>query len=103
MAVDKIIHRSSGVNLYFRLMRLSDGFFWNNITATFETAPSWGDSAISISEESSIGKYPVDLPSTLPQDSYDLLIYIRAGASPANSDTFDSGYELNSGRSIFGF
>ena len=103
MAVDKIIHRSSGIVLYYRLMRLKDGFFWNNITSSFETAPSWGDSAITISEESSIGKYPIDLPSDLPNNSYDLLIYIRAGATPVNTDVFDSGYELNSGRSIFGF
>ena len=57
-----------------------------------EVDPSWDESAVAMPETpTGSGQYPIPLPTELPAGHvYDVIVYVQAGGSPANSDAIDT-------------
>ncbi len=104
--IDRTYYASAGhvdnVYYYFRIVRRQDGWIWNNNTLQFEIDTSWANSAISITEKDTTGAFPIIIPASFPSTTVDIVVYRRAGSSPANTDDVSDQYQTKIG-SIFGF
>ena len=75
-------------NWYTRIVRESDGFVWDENAQAMAAAPTWSNSVITLVWDSTIGGYPVNLP-TLSLDDYGILFY--NAASPVAGDVIQYG------------
>lgn len=90
-------------NIYYvRLVDKLTGLIWDNTNEEMATTPTRANSAVALPELGTTGQYPFNVPAKLPAGNYDMIVYKRAGASPANSDNIENQYDLRKG-SIFGF
>jgi len=97
------IYRPTGRTYYCRFVRQSDNYIWDDNAEALAVAPSWVNSAVDMDEISGTGQYPIVVPTNLTKGIiYDAVLYLQAGASPANTDTVDSGYVFKYGGK-FGF
>jgi len=104
--VDRIYYDASGYTgnvYYFRVIRRSDGAIWDYTSEEFSTSTAWLDSVNIMEQIGSTGQYLIRIDKDLPaSDTYDVVIYKRVGATPANTDDVQDQYQLKFG-SIFGF
>jgi len=91
-------------NYYYRIIRRGDAKVWDNVAKVLATAPTWIDSAIVLTNTpAESGAFPVVIPAGVEEGhTYEIVIYRRAGVSPANSDLIDSNYVEKIGAG-FGF
>lgn len=104
--VDRILHDSGGYTgntYYIRILR-RDGYVWDSNAGVFaaHSLVSWANSAILLIENGSSGDYPVVIPKDFPAGIYDIIVYLQAGGSPANTDDISKQWETKVG-DIFGF
>jgi len=93
----------TGNTYYFRVVRRGDGKIWDATNVEFSDTTTWANSVITMTEKGTTGQFPVIIPADLPEgDTYDVIIYQRAGSIPTNTDDVETSYELKHG-SIFGF
>lgn len=86
---------------YYRALR-RDGYVLNGSTKQYEQSPTWAASAIDMPEDGTTGAFPVTIPADCAAATVDIVIYKRAGSSPANTDDVVDQYQTKIG-SIFGF
>ena len=79
-------------NWYVRIVRASDGFIWDQNGGVMAASPSWANSILTMSWDSTIKAYPVNVP-TLPLGDYDILFY--NAVSPADTDEIQYGQEYS--------
>jgi len=97
------IYRPTGRSYYYRFIKQKDQTIWDDSAEELAAAPTWANSSIAITELSGTGQYSIIIPTELTKGViYDVVVYLQSGASPANTDVVDSGYELKYGGS-FGF
>jgi len=104
--VDRIYYDAQGYTgnvYYFRIVRCSDGAIWDYTNEQFSTSTSWLDSVNIMEQIGTTGAYLIRIDKDLPaQDTYDVVIYKRDGATPVNTDNVQDQYQLKHG-GIFGF
>lgn len=104
--VDRIFYDSAGFtgNVYYcRFIKKADGLVFDNVAEAMAASPTWADSVVTMTETPALsGQYPVVIPTTLPQGVYDVVIYLQAGGTPANTDDVANQYDTVNG-SIFRF
>lgn len=84
----------SSVTAYMRIIRKSDGTIWDKSAGAMSRATTWANSAVVINWDTPCYAHVISIPSTLPLGTYDVVVYARAGASPANSDTAQIKYTV---------
>ena len=101
MANFGIMHYASGGAYYYRLVRILDGYIWNNLTGAWAETVTWANSMITITEKAGMGDYPFVIPTTMVAGGRcNLIVYTNVGA--AVSDAIKEEHEINIG-SINGF
>lgn len=70
-------HYATGGVYYFRLVRILDGYIWNNVAGAWQASVSVNDSKITITETpTTTGDYPLLLPAAMVGGgSCNLVIY----------------------------
>jgi hypothetical protein len=104
--IDRIFYDSAGYtgNTYYcRFVKKADGQVFDNNAGALASAPTWANSVVTMTETpAASGQYPVVIPTSLPQGVYDVIIYLQAGGSPANTDDVANQYDTVNG-GIFRF
>lgn len=103
--IDRIVYDSgghTGNTYYYRIVRRSDGYTWDDVAKAYAATPDWENSAIALVESDQEGQFPVIIPSELPAGLIDVIVYLQAGSSPANSDNVEKQWTTTKG-SVFGF
>jgi hypothetical protein len=97
---------TAGSQVYAQVRKASDLTYYHTGTTTLEAynAANWTAYAITMTEIGSTGEYAASFPTAISAAGiYDVILYARAGASPATSDTkigggillWDGSAELN--------
>lgn len=92
----------TGTTYYYRLVQRGSGYVWDNTNEELAENPDWGDSAIAMEAVGTTGQYKVIIPVEVESSTYDLIIYLQAGATPANTDDVQNHRQIKIG-SIYGF
>ena len=104
--IDRVYYDAQGYtgnDYYFRIVRRSDGAIWDYSAEAFSTSTTWLNSVNVMEQIRTTGQYLVRIDKDLPAgDTYDVVIHLRAGAVPVNTDDVANQYQLRHG-SIFGF
>ena len=80
-------------NPYLRIVRISDGFVYDIAADAFAASPTWENTAIALDTKNAvINGWPVDVPQTLPNGTYDMQLY--DAQTPAASNTMITGWRL---------
>ena len=79
-------------NPVVRYVRVADGQIWDGSTLLLARAPTYANTAIALTRNTSINGIPVTIPTTLPDGEYDMLFY--DSASPAETDTVSLGKRI---------
>lgn len=79
-------------NPVVRFVRVADGMIWDNVAGALAAAPTYADTAISLTLSTAIGGCPVTIPAALPEGDYDMLFY--DAASPAYTDAVSVGKRI---------
>lgn len=85
---DIIIYASLS-NPYAQIIEVSTGKVWDVTNGVLAAAPTYTDTAITMTVNSYYNGYPITMPATLPKGVFDLII--KENASPANSDSTTIG------------
>ena len=97
MANFEILHKTTGNTYYYRMVRIPDGYIWNNVLSVWAASVSLADSKITVTENAATGDYPLEIPSALTGSTrINLIVYVAA------DDSVAYGKEISYG-SIFGF
>ena len=101
MANLRVSHFVTGGSYYYRLVRILDGFIWNNVLQVWAATVSWADSMVPVTEAAAGGDYPQVVPSGMNSGGRcTLILYTNTGA--ASTDVPAEKNEINIG-SINGF
>ena len=105
--IDRHLHDAGGYtgnNYYVRIIRTFDSKVWDNNSASLKDVGdvTWANSAQALVEEGTTGTYPVLIPEDFPAGTYEIIAYLRAGGSPANTDNVEKQWQTKVG-GIFGF
>lgn len=76
---------ATGRTGYVHLLN-SSGQRWNGSSVESFNVLNYADYDVSVTEDGSTGVYRGDIPSTLPAGTYDVILFMQDGASPANGD-----------------
>ena len=78
---------------YYRLVRVSDLKVWDQDALALAVAPTYNETDVTMTKDTNVVGYPIDLPSVLPAGDYDFLVYDNA--APVNTDTVQVAYRLS--------
>jgi hypothetical protein len=81
-------------DLYCIIMDNFDLEVWDDENDSFKASPTWTDCDIALTEHALIkGLYTASFPSSIA-GTYSIYVYKRAGATPANTDTYIAGWPM---------
>ena len=97
-----IIIYATLTNPYARIIRVKDGYQCTAATGAVAATVAWANQAVAGTVDATyVGGAKFTIPAALPtpspyaSESYDFLVYNRAGATAASSDTLVLGKRIN--------
>jgi hypothetical protein len=96
-----IIIYEAMTNPYARFVRVCDAMIWDVAADALAVAPTYGDTDVQLTTNTSVVGIPVTIPASLPAGEYDMLFY-DAG-TPANTDVVELGKRIQwDGKNLLG-
>jgi hypothetical protein len=85
---------------YGQIIRTSDGYLWDGVAGALAAAPTYGNTALTVTEHAGTGIMGVALPSAMPAGFYRMLLRAQAGAAPAATDNIvdSQSFQVAGGR-----
>lgn len=81
----QVPYQTTGMDLYFHVNN-SSGYLWNGSSFEAYDAGSWTDYDVAMSERGASRVYAGAFPAAIEAGNYGVVIYLRAGATPAETD-----------------
>lgn len=82
---------------YFRMIRYSDLMIRNGSTGVLATNTAWADSEHTMTLTALAGVYPFDIPTGCTSGDWHVMIYEKAGAAAASTDTYLGSFDIDDG------
>jgi hypothetical protein len=80
---------------YFRMIRYSDLMIRNGTTGALAINTAWADSEHTMTLTALAGVYPWDIPSGCTSGDWHVMIYERAGAAAASTDSLLATFDVD--------
>jgi len=101
MANFEIIQKVTGASYYYRLVRLLDGYIWNNVLGVWAATVAWADSMITVTESNASGDYPLVIPTTMNgSGDANLTVYTLVAGNKTDAIAYEQQVRIGG---IFGF
>lgn len=81
-------------NTLYSHIRNKSGAVWNGSAFEAYNASNWGNYDIALTEDGSSGYYKATFPGAISAGSYDLVVYLQVGGSPAEGDNMLGGRSI---------
>lgn len=83
---------SSVTNPYVRFVRRDTAYIWDTEAEALDNDPDWANTDVALAQDDNHKGWTVSVPADLPDGSYYVPLYSRAGATAANTDTCEEAW-----------